>query len=64
MNMEDYIELYEMIQDEDDIDMLQKMAVYLLVNKMVEDKNVSEEEVQAFIEYAAINIGTLEETIH
>lgn len=64
MNMEDYIELYEMIQDEDDVDMLQKMAVYLLVNKMVEDKNISEEEVQAFVEYAAINMGTLEETIH
>ena len=38
--------------------------MYLLMSRCSEDDTVSEEEFMAFAEYAAINLGTTEGTIH
>ena len=58
------MELYELIKNDDDIESLRKKSVYLLMSRCSEDDTVSEEEFMAFDEYAAINLGTAEGTIH
>jgi hypothetical protein len=60
----DYMELYELIKNDDDIESLRKKSVYLLMSRCSEDDTVSQEEFMAFAEYAAINLGTTEGTIH
>ena len=64
MPLLDYMELFEMIQQDYDVEGLRRKATYLLMSKCQEDETVSEEEFMAFAEYAAINLGTIEETIH
>ena len=64
MPLMDYMELFEMIQQDSDVEGLRRKATYLLMSKCQEDETVSEEEFMAFAEYAAINLGTIEETIH
>ena len=64
MPLLDYMELFEMIQQDNDVEGLRRKATYLLMSKCQEDETVSEEEFMAFAEYAAINLGTIEETIH
>jgi hypothetical protein len=64
MPLLDYMELFEMIQQDTDVEGLRRKATYLLMSKCQEDETVSEEEFMAFAEYAAINLGTIEETIH
>jgi hypothetical protein len=64
MPLLDYMELFEMIQQDSDVEGLRRKATYLLMSKCQEDETVSEEEFMAFAEYAAINLGTIEETIH
>ena len=60
----EYMDLYEIIQNEDDIDLLRYKTVYLLVCLMTVDENLSEEEVEAFVQFAGIDMGLIEETIH
>lgn len=64
MPLIDYMELFEMIKEEQDVEGLRRKATYLLMSRCQEDETVSEEEFLAFAEYAAINLGTIEETIH
>ena len=64
MPLADYMELYELIKNDDDIESLRKKSVYLLMSRCSEDDTVSEEEFLAFAEYAAINLGTTEGMIH
>lgn len=64
MPLADYMELYELIKNDDDIESLRKKSVYLLMSRCSEDDTISEEEFMAFAEYAAINLGTAEGTIH
>ncbi len=64
MPLMDYMELFEMIQQDSDVEGLRRKATYLLMSKCQEDETVSEEEFMAFAEYAAINLGTTEGTIH
>ena len=64
MPLADYMELYELIKNDYDIESLRKKSVYLLMSRCSEDDTVSQEEFMAFAEYAAINLGTTEGTIH
>jgi hypothetical protein len=64
MPLMDYMELFEMIKQEQDVEGLRRKATYLLMSKCQEDETVSEEEFLAFAEYAAINLGTTEGMIH
>lgn len=64
MPLMDYMELYELIRNDDDLESLRKKSVYLLMSRCADDETVSEEEFMAFAEYAAINLGTTEGTIH
>lgn len=65
MGLSDYIEVYDMLEQEDDIDKLRNQAKYLLVGRAMNDKNLSEEEAVALAEYATVDIGMAEEmTVH
>jgi len=65
MGLSDYIEVYDMLEQEDDIDKLRNQAKYLLVGRAMNDKNLSEEEAIALAEYATVDIGMAEEmTVH
>jgi hypothetical protein len=65
MGLSDYIEVYDMLEQEDDIDKLRNQAKYLLVGRAMNDKNLSEEEALALAEYATVDIGMAEEmTVH
>ena len=43
MSLEDYIEVYDKLEEEDDLDKLKGMAKYLLVGRAMNDDNLSEE---------------------
>jgi hypothetical protein len=65
MGLSDYIEVYDMLEQEDDIDKLRNQAKYLLVGRAMNDKNLSEDEAIALAEYATVDIGVAEEiTVH
>lgn len=65
MGLNDYIEVYDMLEAEDDLDKLRNMAKYLLVGRAMNDGNLSEDEAIALAEYATVDIGMAEEmTIH
>ena len=65
MGLNDYIEVYDMLEAEDDLDKLRNMAKYLLVGRAMNDGNLSEDEAVALAEYATVDIGMAEEmTIH
>ena len=65
MGLSEYIEVYDMLEQEDDIDKLRSQAKYLLVGRAMNDKDLSEDEAIALAEYATVDIGVAEEmTVH
>lgn len=65
MGLADYIEVYDMLEQEDDIEKLRSQAKYLLVGRAMNDKNLSEDEAIALAEYTTMDIGVAEElTVH
>ena len=65
MSLSEYIDVYEMIEAEEDLDKLKNMAKYLLVGRALNDKDLSEEEAIALAEYATVDMGMAEEmTVH
>ncbi len=65
MSLSDYIEVYDMLDQEDDIEKLRSQAKYLLVGRALNDKALSEDEAVALAEYATVDMGMAEEmTIH
>ena len=65
MGLSEYIEVYDMIEAEDDLDKLKNMAKYLLVGRAMNDSGLSEDEAVALAEYATVDMGIAEEmTVH
>jgi len=65
MSLSDYIEVYDMLEQEEDIENLRTQAKYLLVGRALNDKDLSEEEAIALAEYATVDMGMAEEiTVH
>lgn len=65
MMIEDYIQVYDVLDEEDDLEKLRNMAKYLLVGRALNDRNLSEEEAIALAEYSSVDMGMAEEmTIH
>ena len=65
MSLSEYIEVYDMLEQEDNIDKLRNQAKYLLVGRAMNDNDLSEEEAIALAEYATVDMGMAEEmTIH
>jgi hypothetical protein len=65
MSLSDYIEVYDMLEQEENIDNLRKQAKYLLVGRAMHDHDLSEEEAVALAEYATVDMGMAEEmTMH
>jgi len=65
MGLADYIEVYDMLEQEDDIEKLRSQAKYILVGRAMNDKNLSEDEAIALAEYTTMDIGVAEElTVH
>ena len=65
MSLSDYIEVYDMLTQEDDIDKLRNQAKYLLVGRAMNDKDLSVGEAIALAEYATVDMDIAEEmTIH
>lgn len=65
MSLSDYIEVYDMLEQEENIENLRNQAKYLLVGRAMNDKDLSEEEAIALAEYATVDIGMVEEmTVH
>ena len=65
MSLSDYIEVYDMLEQEEDIENLRTKAKYLLVGRALNDKDLSEEEAIALAEYATVDMGMAEEmTVH
>lgn len=63
MSLSDYIEAYDTIEQEDDIDKLKHMAKFILVGRAMNDRNLSEEESIALAEYSSIDLGMAEEVV-
>lgn len=65
MSLSDYIDVYELIQEEDSLEGLRRMAKYLLVGRAMNDHSLSEDEAVALAEYATVDMNMAEEmTIH
>ena len=65
MGLSEYIDVYDMLEQEDDIDKLRNQAKYLLVGRAMNDKDLSEDEAIALAEYATVDVGVAEEmTVH
>jgi hypothetical protein len=65
MSLSEYIEVYDMLEQEDDIEKLRSQAKYLLVGRAMNDNNLSEDEAIALAEYTTMDIGVAEElTVH
>jgi len=63
MGLSDYIEVYDKIELEDDLDTLKRMAKYLLVGRAMNDSSLSSEEAVALAQYTCCDIGMDEEGI-
>ena len=63
MSLSDYIEAYDTIDQEDDMDKLRHMAKFILVGRAMNDRALSEEEAIALAEYSSIDLGMAEEVI-
>lgn len=63
MSLADYIEAYDTIDQEDDMDKLRHMAKFILVGRAMNDRSLSEEEAIALAEYSSIDLGMAEEVI-
>lgn len=65
MSLSEYIEVYDMLEQEDDIEKIRNQAKYLLVGRAMNDSNLSEDEAIALAEYTTMDIGVAEElTVH
>ena len=65
MMIGEYIQVYDVLDEEDNLEKLRNMAKYLLVGRALNDRNVSEEEAIALAEYSSVDMGMAEEmTIH
>lgn len=65
MALSEYIQVYDMLEQEDNIEKLRNQAKYLLVGRAMNDKNLSEDEAIALAEYATVDMGLAEEmTVH
>jgi hypothetical protein len=65
MALSEYIQVYDMLEQEDNIEKLRNQAKYLLVGRAMNDKNLSEEEAIALAEYATVDMGLADEmTVH
>lgn len=65
MSLSDYVDVYDILEQEDDIDKLRNMAKYLLVGRAMNDSNLSEVEAVALAEYATVDMDIAEEmTVH
>ena len=64
MHMLSYIELYNMIEAEDDLEDLRKKAFYLLVDKCFQDPLTSKLESEAFAEFISMNVTGEERILH
>ena len=65
MMIGEYIQVYDVLDEEDNIEKLRNMAKYLLVGRAMNDRNVSEEEAIVLAEYSSVDMGMAEEmTIH
>ncbi len=65
MMIGEYLQVYDVLDEEDDLEKLRNMAKYLLVGRALNDRNVSEEEATALAEYSSVDMGMAEEmTIH
>ena len=65
MMIGEYIQVYDVLDEEDNIEKLRNMAKYLLVGRAMNDRNVSEEEAIALAEYSSVDMGMAEVmTIH
>lgn len=64
MHMITYIELYNMLDGEDDLEDLRKKAFYLLVDKCFQDPNTSKLESEAFAEFVSMNVTGEERVLH
>ena len=62
--MNNYIEVYDMLSEEQDIEKLRNMAKYLLVGRALNDPTISEDQAIALAEYATIQFEEEEVTIH
>jgi hypothetical protein len=62
--MNNYIEVYDMLSEEQDIEKLRNMAKYLLVGRALNDPTISEEQAIALAEYAVIQFDEEEVTVH
>ena len=63
MSLVDYIEAYDTIDQEDDMDKLKNMAKFILIGRAMNDRSLSEEEAIALAEYSSIDLGMAEEVI-
>jgi len=63
MSLADYIEAYDTIDQEDDMDKLKNMAKFILIGRAMNDRSLSEEEAIALAEYSSIDLGMAEEVI-
>ena len=65
MSLSDHVEVYDMLDSEENIDNLRNQAKYLLVGRAMNDRNLSEEEAVALAEYASVDMSIAEEmTVH
>lgn len=64
MDFRSYVDLYHVLREEKEYEGLLRTAVYLLISRCLTDPEVSEEEAEALSEYAAMDLGKLERTIH
>lgn len=62
--MNDYIEAYDLLSEEQDIEKLRNMAKYMLVGRALNDPKISEDQAIALAEYAMIQFDEEEVTIH
>jgi hypothetical protein len=62
--MNDYIEVYNLLSKEQDIEKLRNMAKYLLVGRALNDPTISEDQAIALAEYAMIQFEEEEVTVH
>ena len=62
--MDNYLAVYDMIEEETNLEKLKNMAKYLLVGRALNDPAISEEEAVALAEYAVIQFDEEEVTIH
>ena len=59
----EYIDMYDSINQEDDVEKIKHMAKYLLVGRALNDPSMSQQEAIALAEYATVDLGMAEEMV-